>query len=61
MEYTWLTKLHDEDGDVVDDGLFIFAGENTALRFKNSKELEQFALDILKSLPEIREKNPKYP
>lgn len=57
MKYSFLNKLHDNEGDEIDNGLFIFVGDNTIIKFQDSVELEQFANRILQSLPEIREGN----
>ena len=54
MDVTFLKGLYDSDGDETDDGLFIFIGNKTILRFTDSAELEEFANRILKMLPEIR-------
>lgn len=54
MEYSFIRCLHDEDGDEIDNGLFICIGENTMIKFRDSNELEDFAKEVLKSLPEIR-------
>lgn len=54
MEYAFSKGLHDSDGYEYDEGLFIFIGSNTIIKFKDADELEKFANRILKSLPEIR-------
>lgn len=54
MDYSFLRGLYDSDGDETDDGLYIFIGDNTIIRFADCVELEQFAHRILSSLPEIR-------
>lgn len=54
MNYAWAKDLHDRDGDVYDDCLLVFIGEETIIKFQDSVELEQFANRILQSLPEIR-------
>ena len=54
MDYSFTKGLHDSDGYLSDDGLFISVGKNTMIRFNDSVELEEFAHRILKSLPEIR-------
>jgi hypothetical protein len=55
MEYSFAYGLNDSEGDCYDKSLLIFVGDNTIIKFKDSIELEQFANQILKSLPEIRE------
>lgn len=54
MKYTFANNLYDKDGDKYENCLLVFIGENTIIRFKDSVELEQFAHQILASLPEIR-------
>lgn len=54
MDYAFSKGLYDSEGCEYDDGLFIFIGSNTVIRFKDVDELEKFANRILKSLPEIR-------
>ena len=55
MEYKFFCGLYDSDGDSYDRSLLVFVGDNTIIKFKDSFELEQFANQILKSLPEIRQ------
>jgi hypothetical protein len=54
MDYSFLCGLHDSDGDRFDKSLLVFIGDDVIVKFKDSKELEQFAKRILNSLPEIR-------
>jgi len=54
MNVTFLKKIHDSDGDEIDNGLFIFINDKTILRFADSAELEEFAKKLLSCLPEIR-------
>jgi hypothetical protein len=54
MDYSFLKGLYNEDGDLCDEGLFVFIGKDTIIKFQDSDELEAFANKILKSLPEIR-------
>ena len=54
MDYSFLCGLRDSDGDCFDKSLLVFIGDDVIVKFKDSKELEQFAKRILNSLPEIR-------
>lgn len=47
-------NMYDSDGDVVEECVFLHMG-NTVLKFKDSNELEAFADNIKKMLPELRE------
>ena len=47
--------MHDKDGDPFERGVFVHLGSHTILHFADSKELRDFANDILKALPEIRD------
>ena len=55
MKYSYAYNLYDEDGDVYEDCLLVFIGDNTIVKFQDSVELEQFAHRILSSIKEIRE------
>lgn len=55
MDYSWSHDLRDSDGDVYEECLLVFIGDNTIIKFQDSVELEQFANRILGSLKEIRE------
>ncbi len=54
MDYSFFCGLHDSDGDCFDKSLLVFIGDDVIVKFKDSKELEEFAKRILNSLPEIR-------
>jgi hypothetical protein len=54
MDYTFSVNQYDMDGDIVDRGIFVDIGDVTTIKFQNSDELEEFCLEILSSLPEIR-------
>jgi hypothetical protein len=54
MDYSFLCGLYDSDGDCFDKSLLVFIGDDVIVKFKDSKELEEFAKRILNSLPEIR-------
>jgi len=54
MDYTFSVNQYDRDGDIVDRGIFVDIGDITIIKFQNSDELEEFCLEILSSLPEIR-------
>jgi hypothetical protein len=55
MKYSYAHNLYDNDGDVYEDCLLVFIGDNTIVKFQDSVELEQFAHRILSSIKEIRE------
>jgi len=55
MKYSYAYNLYDKDGDVYEDCLLVFIGDNTIVKFQDSIELEQFAHRILSSIKEIRE------
>jgi hypothetical protein len=55
MEFAFNHGLYDSNGDPYDESLLVFIGDDTIIKFKDSNELEEFAIQILKSLPEIRE------
>jgi hypothetical protein len=55
MKYAFYHGLYDSDGDSYDRSLLVFVGDNTIIKFKDTFELELFANQILKSLPEIRQ------
>ena len=55
MQYSFAKNLRDSDGDVYEECLLVFIGNNTIIKFKDVDELEQFANRILGSLKEIRE------
>ena len=55
MKYSYAYNLYDNDGDVYEDCLLVFIGDNTIMKFQDSVELEQFAHSILSSIKEIRE------
>ncbi len=52
MKYSWMKNIYDEDGDIFEDCILVFAGE-TILKFKDPQELENFAMEITNSLEEI--------
>jgi hypothetical protein len=54
MDYTFSVNQYDKDGDIIDRGIFVDIGDVTIIKFQNSDELEEFCLEILSSLPEIR-------
>lgn len=55
MRYSWATNLYDKDGDAYEDCILVFAGETAILKFKNVEDLEFFAKEILRSIPEIKD------
>ena len=55
MKYSYEYNLYDNEGDVYEDCLLVFIGDNTIVKFQDSVELEQFAHRILSSIKEIRE------
>lgn len=56
MKYTWSVNQYDQDGDVIDEGIFVDVGENVSVKFTDIDSLELFARAILNSLPEIKER-----
>lgn len=58
MTYSWSVNIHDPDGDVVEKCILIHAGNDAILKFKNAKQLEVFARDILRSLAVMKQTNP---
>ena len=59
MNYLWSVNLYDGDGDVTEKCVLLHAGENAILKFQDVEHLENFAKQILRWLPEIRETNPE--
>jgi hypothetical protein len=55
MKFTWAVNLHDAGGYVYKKGVFAWCGETTVLKFKTSEEMEDFANEMLRCLPEMRE------
>jgi hypothetical protein len=55
MNYSFSHNLKDSDGDVYDECLLVFIGNDTIIKFKDADELEAFANKILGSMKEIRE------
>ena len=55
MNYSFSINLYDFDGDKFQDGIFVYIGENTIVKFKDFKELEAFSENLSLSLEEIRE------
>lgn len=55
MEFSFSVDMHDKDGDPFERGVFVHLGSHTILHFADSRELRDFANEILKSLSEIRE------
>lgn len=55
MKYAWSKNLHDSDGDVFEDCILVYIGDNTIIKFKDTNELESFAESILRSIKEINE------
>jgi hypothetical protein len=55
MKFSWAVNLHDADGDVYNKGVLAFCGDSTILRFKTPEEMEDFANEMLRCLPEMRE------
>jgi hypothetical protein len=55
MEYSFSKNLHDSDGDIYEECLLVFIGDNTIVKFSDADELESFANKILGSMKEIRE------
>lgn len=55
MDYSFMYGGYDSSGDCYDESLLIFIGNDVIIKFKDSNELEEFAIRILKSLPEIRQ------
>ena len=55
MNYGFSLNLRDDDGDVYEECLLVHVGDKTIIKFKDDKELEEFAKRILGSLPEIKE------
>ena len=58
MKYAWAVNLHDRAGYVYDEGIYVFVGDSTVIKFDNSRELETFAHEILTSLSELRDAIP---
>jgi len=50
MDYTYAINQYDDDGDIVDRGIFVDIGDVTTIKFQNSDELEKFCLRILSIL-----------
>jgi hypothetical protein len=55
MELTFSINRYDSDGDLVEECVTLNVGDNVSLHFKNVKELEEFAKNIKKMIPEIKE------
>ena len=55
MEYGFSINLYDMDGCSYDDCILVHVGDTTILKFKDTRELEEFANQILGSLKEIKE------
>lgn len=58
MTYSWSVNVYDRDGDEVEKCVLVHAGCDVILKFKNAEHLEQFAKEILRSLPEMKETYP---
>lgn len=55
MTYFWSINFYDSDGDLFEECILVHAGEGTILKFQSVEDLETFAKEILRSLPEIKE------
>jgi hypothetical protein len=53
MDYSFSINLYDSEGDKFQDGIFIYIGENTIVKFKDLQELEAFSENLSLSLEEI--------
>ena len=58
MTYSWSVNLYDSDGDVLEKCVLVHAGTDVILNFQDTEHLENFAKEILRSLPEIKETHP---
>ena len=54
MKYSWAINLHDRDGDVYDNCILAFIGNDTVIKFQDADELKDFAERILRSIDEIK-------
>lgn len=55
MEISYSLNLYNGEGRLFEKGVYLHIEPSTILRFLSSDDLEQFAKDILNTLPEIRE------
>lgn len=55
MTYSFAKNLRDSDGDVYEECILVFVGEDTIIKFETVEELEEFAEAIKTSIKEIRE------
>jgi len=56
MDISFVINLYDKDGDIYENGIFIFVEERTIIKFKNIEELNDFANTIKNNIiPEIKE------
>lgn len=56
MKVTFSINLHDSDGDVYENGIFLHFGDRAIVRFEDYEELENFIQHYsLHGLKEIRE------
>ena len=55
MNFSWAVNMYDRDGDVYEECVLAFCGNNTILRFKNSQEMKEFANEMLRCLPELQD------
>ena len=58
MKFSWTVGLHDADGDEYEKCVLVFCNDSTILKFKTSVEIEAFANEMLRCLPEMREVYP---
>ena len=54
MKFTFQVHNYDRDGDMVEEGIFLDIG-TVILKFDGVTDLEDFAKEIIRCLPEIKE------
>lgn len=56
MKVLFSINEYDRDGDIVDNCVFLhLEDKGIRIKFQNSKELENFSIDIKNMIPEIKE------
>jgi hypothetical protein len=57
MKFGWATNLYDRDGDEYEECVLVFCNDSIILKFENMGEMVDFANEMLRCLPEMREAN----
>ena len=55
MKVAWSINLYDNEGDKYQDGIILFVGDYTMLRFDDISQLEEFQKSIQRCIPEIKD------